>query len=100
MRQMTSPRTKPYRGGCKTGMTTEYWQHQLLRSQIQRLRSNKVTNNLTHSLGKLSSQIFAAHNLGSLHHLSQDFLETTEKTNQAAFVNIGHFARACKVRNK
>lgn len=61
--------------------------------QIQRLGSNNVTANLGKGLLELALQVFATHHLGSLRHLPQTLFQPAEDTDQATFVDIGHFAR-------
>lgn len=60
--------------------------------QVQGLSSNNVAADLGQGLLELALQVFAAHHLGSLRHLSQSLFQPAEDTDQATFIDIGHFA--------
>lgn len=60
--------------------------------QIKRLRSHNIPSDLRQGLLKLLFQILTAHNLRGLRHLSQQLLQPPEQADQAAFVDVGHFA--------
>lgn len=60
--------------------------------KVQRLRSNDVTPDLTQCRLEFLLEFLAAHDLGRLGDLAQQFLQTSEETDQAAFVDVCHFA--------
>lgn len=60
--------------------------------KVQRLRSNNVTPDLAQSRLELLLEFLAAHDFGRLGDLAQQFLQTSEETDQAAFVDVCHFA--------
>jgi hypothetical protein len=61
-------------------------------SQVQRLSSNNVPPNLGQGFLELLLQLLVSHHFGSLSHLPQRLLESSEDPDQAAFVHIRHFA--------
>ena len=67
----------------------------LLFLEVQRLRSNDITSYLTECGLEFLLEFLAAHDLGGLGNLAQQFLQTSDETDQAAFVDVCHFARWC-----
>lgn len=61
--------------------------------QVQRLRGNDIASNLVQGLLEFCSQLIRTHDFARLCHLTDEFLKTTEETNERAFVNICHFAK-------
>jgi hypothetical protein len=61
--------------------------------EIQRLRGNDVTSHLTQGRLELLLEFLAAHDLGRLRDLTQQLFQAAEETDQAAFVDVGHFAK-------
>lgn len=66
--------------------------------QVQGLGSNNIAADLAQGLLELALQVLAAHHLGSLRHLPQTLFQPAEDTDQATFIDIGHFARIVSIR--
>lgn len=60
--------------------------------QIQRLGRNNIPAYLGQGHLEFTLQVFTTHDLSGLSHLSQTFFQPAENADQAAFVNVGHFA--------
>jgi hypothetical protein len=56
------------------------------------LRSDNVTPDFTQRSLEFLLELFAAHNFSGLSDLAQQLFQAPEETDQAAFVDICHFA--------
>lgn len=60
--------------------------------QVQRLRGDDVASDFAQRRLEFLLELLAAHHLSRLGDLAEQFFQTSEQTNQAAFVDICHFA--------
>ena len=63
--------------------------------QVQRLRGNDVAPDFAQRRLEFLLELLAAHDLGRLSDLTEQLFQTSEQTDQAAFVDICHFAVSC-----
>lgn len=60
--------------------------------QVQRLRGDDVAPDFAQRSLEFLFELLAAHHLGRLGDLSEQFFQTSKETDQAAFVHVCHFA--------
>jgi hypothetical protein len=60
--------------------------------QVQGLGSNNVPLHRLQRVLELLLEVFAANYLRRLRHLAEQLFQATEDTDQAAFIDVGHFA--------